>query len=60
MEMQQIDQILNDALKLTSEAKDLHILDIDSYDYLGKKGHFTELLKTLGTLSPEEGLKQAQ
>ena len=58
MEMQQINQILNDALKLTSEAKDLHILDKIRTDYLGKKGHFTELLKTLGTLSPEERPKQ--
>jgi len=36
------------------KAKDLKSLDIVRVEYLGKKGHVTELLKTLGKLSAED------
>ncbi|MDZ7750135.1 MAG: phenylalanine--tRNA ligase subunit alpha [Gammaproteobacteria bacterium] len=52
--MSDIDQILEQALEALDAAGDLEALDAARVRYLGKKGQFTERLKGLGALPPEE------
>jgi phenylalanyl-tRNA synthetase alpha chain len=52
--MADLDDILQQATADILKANDLKSLDDYRVHYLGKKGQLTELLKTLGQLSPEE------
>ena len=45
---------LDAALAAVNQAGDLQALEAVKVDYLGKKGVFTEILKSLADLSPEE------
>ena len=49
-----LDELLNTALKELADASDLAQLDAVRVHYLGKKGLFTEQMKTLGSLPPEQ------
>ena len=51
---QNIDQLVDSALRAVEAAADLRALDEVRVDYLGKKGSLTEQMKTLGRLSPDE------
>ena len=46
--------LLAEALQAIERAGDEKSLDALRVQYLGKKGSFTDLLKSLGQLSPEE------
>jgi phenylalanyl-tRNA synthetase alpha chain len=46
--------LVNEADKLIAAAADMQALDQIRVQYLGKKGYFTEQMKALGKLSPEE------
>lgn len=50
----EIPRLLSEAKRSLSNAKDLKALDHVRVEYLGKNGHLTLLLKTLGNLPPEE------
>lgn len=52
--METLASITDEALALVERADNLSSLDQVRVDYLGKKGHLTALLKSLGTLSAEE------
>ncbi|MCL1076060.1 phenylalanine--tRNA ligase subunit alpha [Shewanella dokdonensis] len=52
--MQQLTEIVQQALAAIDGADDLKILDEIRVDYLGKKGKITDMMKLMGTLSPEE------
>lgn len=52
--MQNIQSLLKQAEQEIHQVNDLQHLDQIRVKYLGKKGHFTEILKSLKTLSPEE------
>lgn len=52
--MQSLDEIRQQAETAINGAEDLKSLDACRVHYLGKKGLLTELMKTLGQLSPEE------
>lgn len=52
--METLASITDEALSLVERAENLSALDQVRVDYLGKKGHLTALLKTLGKLSAEE------
>ena len=49
-----LDELLNTALQELAKASDLAQLDAVRVHYLGKKGLFTEQMKTLGSLPPEQ------
>jgi len=49
-----IEDIVTQALQALAQAKDLNQLDQVRVDYLGKKGIFTEKMKQLGSLDPEQ------
>jgi len=49
-----IEEILTQALQELANAKDLNQLDQVRVNYLGKKGVFTEQMKELGKLEPEQ------
>jgi phenylalanyl-tRNA synthetase alpha chain len=49
-----LQRLLRDAKDQIAKASDLTELDNIRVLYLGKKGHFTETLKSLGTMAPEE------
>jgi len=49
-----LQQLLNQAQKAVTDANDLQDLDQVRVQYMGKKGEFTALLKTLGQLPAEE------
>ncbi len=49
-----IEEILTQALQALADAKDLSELDQARVHYLGKKGLFTEHMKELGKLDPEQ------
>ncbi len=49
-----LDETLATALTAIAEAQDLAKLDQVRIDYLGKKGFFTEQMKQLGALDPEQ------
>lgn len=49
-----IEEILTQALQALAHAKDLAELDLVRVNYLGKKGLFTQHMKELGTLDPEQ------
>lgn len=49
-----IEEILTQALQELAHAKDLAELDQVRVNYLGKKGQFTQHMKTLGGLDPEQ------
>lgn len=49
-----IEEILTQALQELAHAKDLNQLDQVRVNYLGKKGVFTEQMKELGKLEPEQ------
>ena len=57
---QELNQLVADAEQAISAAGDLQALDQVRVDYLGKKGHLTERMKTLGKLSAEERPKAGQ
>jgi phenylalanyl-tRNA synthetase alpha chain len=46
--------LVSEAEKLVAAAADMQALDQIRVQYLGKKGYFTEQMKALGKLSPEE------
>ncbi len=48
-----LDETLATALQAIADAQDLAKLDQVRVDYLGKKGFFTEQMKTLGALEPD-------
>ncbi len=52
--MADTDSLLNEALAAIQSSSDESSLDALRVQYLGKKGSFTALLKTLGQLAPEE------
>lgn len=52
--MDNLDQLLQEAISAISQTDDLKNLDHYRVHYLGKKGKITESLKTLGQLSPEQ------
>lgn len=52
--IQKMDEFTNLALKNISQTQNLEDLTNLKVQFLGKKGQLTEILKTLGTLSPEE------
>jgi phenylalanyl-tRNA synthetase alpha chain len=52
--MQELQQILDDALKTFAETEEPAALENAKARYLGKEGSLTGLLKGLGKLSPEE------
>jgi phenylalanyl-tRNA synthetase alpha chain len=54
MDIASIQRETDAALAAIQGAEDLNALDQYRVHYLGKKGVFTDLLKTLGTLPPEE------
>lgn len=49
-----IEEILTQALQALAHAKDLAELDLVRVNYLGKKGLFTQHMKALGNLDPEQ------
>ncbi len=57
---QELNQLITDAEQAISVADDLQTLDQVRVDYLGKKGHLTERMKSLGKLSAEERPKAGQ
>lgn len=52
--MQQLTEIVEQALAAIEGASDLKILDDIRVDYLGKKGKITDMMKLMATLSPQE------
>ncbi|GGM87866.1 phenylalanine--tRNA ligase alpha subunit [Shewanella xiamenensis] len=52
--MQQLTEIVEQALVIIDQASDLKALDDIRVDYLGKKGKITDMMKMMGSLSPEE------
>ena len=52
--MENLEALRDQALNAINEAADLKTLEQLRVDYLGKKGHLTQLLKGLGKLDPEE------
>jgi phenylalanyl-tRNA synthetase alpha chain len=52
--MENLSSLVNDALVLIEKAENLDQIEQIRVDFLGKKGHLTGLLKSLGQLSPEE------
>ncbi|MDF2530260.1 MAG: pheS, partial [Gammaproteobacteria bacterium] len=52
--MQNLQDIAKQALDEVKQADSAKALDEIRLKYLGKKGAFTEVLKTLGSLSAEE------
>ncbi len=56
--MSDLNELVAQAQARISEASDEATLESIRVDYLGKKGFFTEQMKTLGKLSPEERPKQ--
>lgn len=55
-----IENLQNEAISAINSAENLHILEQIQSHYLGKKGKFTEILKSLGKLSSEERPKVGQ
>ena len=49
-----LDAIISEAEEQINNAQDVNFLDAVRVDFMGKKGHMTELLKGLGKLSNEE------
>lgn len=58
--MQDITILTKHALDAIAQADDIAALDIIRVEYLGKKGHMTDILKGLATLSAEEKPKMGQ
>lgn len=58
--MQDISNLLANALQAVESSNDLQGLDKVRVEYLGKQGELTRLLKSLGSLSPEERPKFGQ
>ncbi len=58
--MADLESIKEQALEAVGTAEDLAALDAVRVRYLGKKGEVTSLLKTLGSLPPEERREQGQ
>lgn len=52
--MENLETLRDQALSAINDAGDLKTLEQLRVDYLGKKGHLTQLLKGLGKLDPEE------
>lgn len=52
--MENLEQLVQEALEAVSQAQDAASLDQVRVDYLGKKGQLTALLKGLGKLDPSE------
>lgn len=52
--MDNLSSLTREAIALAEQVEDLSGLDQVRVDYLGKKGHLTALLKSLGKLSPED------
>ncbi|MBV7314385.1 phenylalanine--tRNA ligase subunit alpha [Shewanella sp. NIFS-20-20] len=52
--MQQLTEIVEQAIATIDATNDLKALDEIRVDYLGKKGKITDMMKLMGTLSPEE------
>ncbi len=52
--MENLQNLVTEALAKVEQAQDVQVLDQVRVDYLGKKGEITALLKTLGKLSNEE------
>lgn len=50
----QLDVLIEQAEKHINDAEDINQLENVRVEYLGKKGHMTELLKGLGKLDPKE------
>ena len=57
---QELNQLVTEAEQAIRVADDLQALDQVRVDFLGKKGHLTERMKTLGKLSAEERPKAGQ
>lgn len=58
--MLDLDALVEEAQKAVADAGDAAALDQVRVGYLGKKGKLTDLLKSLGKLSPEERPKAGQ
>jgi len=57
---EELNQLITDAEQAITTADDLKKLDQIRVDYLGKKGHITQRMKMLGSLSKEEKPKAGQ
>ena len=57
---QELNQLVTEAEQAINVAADLQALDQVRVDFLGKKGHLTERMKSLGQLSAEERPKAGQ
>jgi phenylalanyl-tRNA synthetase alpha chain len=55
-----VDSLLKEAQQKVADSNDLPALEEVRVNYLGKKGHLTDLLKQLGSLSAEERPKAGQ
>ncbi len=58
--MSDLERLEREALAAVAAAEDLSALDAVRVRYLGKKGELTALLKSLGSLSPDERRQQGQ
>lgn len=58
--MKEVQQLLQAALSDVAKASTIEELDNIRVQYLGKKGQFTDILKSLATLTPEERPKVGQ
>ena len=52
--MENLEQLVQNAIDAVSAADEISVLDQVRVDYLGKKGEITQLLKTLGKLDAKE------
>ncbi len=52
--MQQLNDIVSNAIKVIEQTSDLKALDDIRVDYLGKKGQITAMMRMMATLSAEE------
>ena len=57
---ERLQEIISQAQKAVAEVSELSALDGLRVQYLGKKGELTAMMKTLGSLSPEERPKAGQ
>ena len=49
-----LEELITLALQQLAKAKDLNQLDLVRVRYLGKKGEFTQKMKELGSLDPDQ------
>jgi len=60
MDMSNLDALKQEIVQTVKAANDIHALEEVRVTALGKKGRVTDLMKTLGTLSPDERKEMGQ